>query len=101
MGILENVPLPQAVLLLPASPETELRFLAAGMCQARLGLLGWAECILPPINALVSLPCQVSDAQIQNVQPMCQDAAPLSGVRVASDHTPGVSLYEGSTLLQY
>lgn len=47
MGILENVPLLHAGVLPPASPETELRFLAAGMCQARLGLLGWAEGVLP------------------------------------------------------
>lgn len=44
---------------------------------------------------------QVPDAQIQNVQPMRQDAAALPGVWVASDHAPGVSLHEGSALLQY
>lgn len=44
---MENVPLLHAGLLLPASPEAELRFLAAGMCQARLGLLGRAERVLP------------------------------------------------------
>ena len=50
MGILENLPLLHAGLLLPAFPETELRLLAAGMCPARLGLLGRAECVLPPTS---------------------------------------------------
>lgn len=32
---------------------------------------------------------------------MRQDAAAVPGVWVASDHAPGVSLHEGSALLQY